>query len=77
MACNLGANIQLNTGLDHSPESRVLQGLFNQPSNRISAGAVYGYTYIQWLASFRHIPLFLYHCTYHSTLWLISTTELK
>jgi hypothetical protein len=46
MACNLGANVLLNTGLDHSPESRVLRGLFNQPSNRIFAGAVYGYTHI-------------------------------
>jgi len=42
MACNLGANILLNTGLDHSPEGRVLRGLFNQPSNRISAPVVYG-----------------------------------
>jgi len=77
MACNLGANILLNTGLDHSHEGRVLRGLFNQPSNRISAPAVYGYTYIQWLASFRHPSLFLYNGTYHSKLLFISTTELK
>jgi len=77
MACNLGENILLNTSLDHSPESRMLRGLFNQHSKRISAHTVYGYTYIEWMASFRHLTLFLYHYTYHSVLWLISTTELK